>query len=160
MYCDTDGDCLLWRNGVNGQGYPQANINGKVVLVRRYVYTCLCGKKLGKYEPLASLCDNKLCVSPDCIRKTTHTEVLRRAYKHGKRNTAMEYAARLRRASEDGMCKLSWEKVQQIRELSPTHSDSELGRRYGVHHKTIGSIRKGKSWRMVTKGSTAFTWRP
>lgn len=42
--------------------------------------------------------------------------------------------------------KLSVEDIPKIRGLFATHSDTEIGKIYGVHKGTINQIRRGKTW--------------
>lgn len=161
MYCDEVGDhCLHWRLGVNSTGYPQANLEGAVWMVRRYVVQRLMGHSLPPRTPIVARCGCRLCVSPKCLHVSTMSAVLRKAYRHGMRHTQHEYLARHAKAVARGWCKLTREQVDAMRALDPGVSHAEAGRIFGVHAKTAGNIRRGLSWRESAPSSSVFSWRP
>lgn len=160
MYCEEYGDCLHWAQGVNGQGYPQANIDGKPWMVRRYVYSVLLGNTLAPRQPIASRCGHKACVTPSCIFATSHSAVLRRSYKNGGRSTQHEYLARLSRAKKQGLAKLTQDQVTDIRSMPETVTHAAIAAQYGMSYSAVAQIRQGKSWRETAPASSVFAWRP
>lgn len=160
LYCVEVGDCLHWAQGTNNQGYPQANVDGKVVMMRRYVYAHIMGNELASRQPLSTRCGHKLCLSPVCLYATTMGAVLKKAYRQGKRSTQREYIARLRRAQKEGMAKLTFDQVDQIRNLPADISHEQAGRMFGVGPKAVSSIRRGLTWREYAPASSVFAWRP
>lgn len=161
LYCHSEGDCLLWKLGINGAGYPQAMLDGKPgQMVRRYVFCNLMQKRAGDRQVIRSLCGNKLCVSPACLRRATKGDVLRIAYASGSRNTRTEYMSRLEAAKKQGMVKLDWDKVEKIRALPEEVSDQQAAAMFGVYRSTINKIRAGRSWRVQKLCTDVFSWRP
>jgi hypothetical protein len=160
MYCRAYGRCLHWAQGTNGAGYPQCNVGGKAVLVRRHVYRDLLGKPLAPRQPIVSQCGHRLCVTPGCLRVTSQSRLLADCYADGRRGGAGEYLARLAKAQTEGWTKLDWGKVDEIRALPLDMTDIEIGRLYGVHAKTVQHVRAGKSWRTAANASSVFAWRP
>lgn len=80
-------------------------------------------------------CDNRACVNLDHLSVGTRSENLRQM-------------AERKRRRWDGIHspghKLTEEQVADIR--SDPRSHRVIGRDYGLHHSTIGSIKRGKSW--------------
>lgn len=160
MYCHEVGDCLHWAQGTNSCGYPMANVDGGVWMVRRYVFTRLLGHELQPRQPLTTRCGNKLCVTPGCLYATTMGAVLRKAYRNGSRSTQHEYLARLVRAQNSGMAKVTADQVRQLRDLGDDVSHADAGRMFGIHPKTASHIRRGLTWREAAPASSVFSWRP
>lgn len=153
--CTEVGKCWLWEQSCNSRGYPQASVNGKHVMVRRFVYETLCGKRLRKGEVVASRCEDERCCSPDCLMALTYSERLERCYTTGSRSSVTEYLMRQRGAVKQGITKLSLEKAREIRSRTG-QTLAELGREFGVHPSTIKGIRKGEYWRDHARNSTVF----
>lgn len=160
MYCVEYGDCLYWAQGTNGEGYPQANIDGKTVMMRRWIFRHLMGKELASRQPIVSRCGHKLCVTPACLHATTMGAVLRKAYRDGVRSTQHEYLARLKNAQKFGMAKLTPDQVLEIRALSPDVTHTKAAEMYGVGWRAISDIRRGQSWRHQAPAASVFSWRP
>ncbi len=155
MYCAPEGACLLWNLGHNSAGKPLARIDGRVVLVQRYVYTELMGKSLERGRRVTTRCLNPSCCSPDCLVGMTCSQIQRRSYKVGQRSTRSEYAARLERFIKQGRTKLTPADVIEIR--NSTERPADLAARFGVARTTIDSARSGRSWR--SEGHSVFSWR-
>ncbi len=156
MYCDECGDCLQWRLSRNSAGSPQANIDGRTQLVRRYVFTELLGRKVnGRHTRVTVTCGDELCVEPSHLVGRTYGEVLQRTYSSGARSGATEYVKRLDQARRAGMAKLDWDKVREIRALSPQTLQS-IANAYGIDPRTASSILKGESWRERMPGASVF----
>jgi hypothetical protein len=160
-YAHDCGDCLLWKQGTNGAGYPQATIDGKGgQMVRRYIFTHLMGKELRTRQVVTSRCDTKLCISPDHLISSWMGKIQERSYRTGKRMSRVEYTGRLERSIRSGWSKLGWEDIAKIRAEPESVSHAEIGRLYGIHHKTASKIRRGLSWRVSAMNSSVFNWRP
>lgn len=153
--CEEFGACQLWKQATIN-GHPQARINGKSGrLVRRYIFTELLGRRvLPGYVVIAS-CREPLCVAAECLAQITYSERLRRAYATGRRSSSGEYLKRVAARVQMGTTILDFEKAREIR--TRPESNAELGREYGVHPKTIRSIRIGKSWRDAAPNSSVWS---
>jgi DNA-binding XRE family transcriptional regulator len=153
--CIEVGKCWLWDQSCNSGGYPQASINGRNTMVRRFVFETLLDKRVRDNEVVSSRCRRMTCCSPDCLVALTYSERLKRCYSRGTRSTTVEYLSRRRRAVKQGITKLSIEKARDIRSrVGQTHS--ELAREFGVHRSTIKMIRLGKYWRDHAENSSVF----
>lgn len=161
--CDVDGDCWIWSNGVNSQGYPQASIEGYPQLVGRWVVNHMlaqAGKKLLSSREVAyPRCQNKLCVSPLCVQKKTRSKLLEEAYANGSRDKDLK--GRRQGAIDRGWAKLTPQQVRdEIRPLHGVKPATELANQYGVHPDTIRRIWRNSKWRDVEAANSVFSWRP
>ena len=155
MYCDECGDCLRWKLSCNSAGSPQANLDGRTQLVRRYVYWLMGGKLQGNKTRIGVSCGDSLCVAPDHLVARTYGQVLKAIYRSGARSGASAYVKRLEQAQQSGMVKLTWDKVREIRALPPQTLRS-IADQYGIDPRTVASVLKGDSWRERVPGASVF----
>jgi len=151
-----EGDCLLWTQPVNGEGYACASVGGRRVVIRRWVYEHLVGPIKPGFVITPS-CGNKLCCAPAHLKAETRSTVNARTYKTT-RNTETEYQRRKRLAISMGWSKLSMDDAIAIRRDSRTAR--EVAEAYRLHISTVYLIRQGKTWRESANGASVFTWRP
>lgn len=156
MYCHDCGDCLRWAQGLNSTGYPQANIGGKPVMVRRYVFTELLKKQIPQGCCVTARCGDKTCVAPEHLVAMKRGSVLVLAYAQGKRMHAAEYGARLRQMQRTGRTSLDWAKVNEIRSRPASTTHAALAAEFGVSPRCISDARRGVSWRMQMPASSVF----
>jgi len=156
-YCEPCGDCMLWKLGTNGRGYPLACINGKPTNVRRYLVQLKYGKALPKGTIAVS---THGCTDPRCllhIGRGNRSDLLKRMYSEGRRSSVGEYLSRQRAAIKQGRTVLDLEKAREIRLRS--HIPSRvLAIEYGVNRTTIDNIKRGRSWRESAPNNSAFAW--
>lgn len=158
MYCTACGDCLLWNQGVQSGGHPQAHINGKPgVLVRRHLFTELLGQRIPKGHLVTTKCGNRLCLAPEHVITMSMSKLKARDYSEGRRIVATEYASRLRGRLSHGRVVLDWGKVAEIRAAGPEVTNTALAVKFGTSLKTIGNARRGKTWRVSHAASSVFT---
>jgi hypothetical protein len=157
-YATECGDCLLWNQGLHCKGYPQANIDGRPQLVRRYIFTELLGREIPKGCVVSSRCNEKLCIAPGCLMAMRWGKVQERSYRTGQRGGASEYAARLRSAERQGRLRLDWDKVREIRRRPDSATLVELAAEFGVSRRCIWDVRRGVSWRQQMPASSVFSW--
>lgn len=62
----------------------------------------------------------------------------------GQENKALRDFAR---GERNGSARLTATQVAEIRELLPEHSNTEIGRQFGVSRRTIADIRNGVTWK-------------
>ena len=161
MRCTKDGDCWIWAQGVNGKGHPQAHINGKGgQMVRRYVWELHHGRKLpAKGWVVFAECRSDRCCCPEHLEAMPRGKRTHLAYVLGERVPAAEYRGRLSTCIKRGMAKLSMDVARQIR-ARMDEPNTRLAAEYGVHPKTIYSIKNGRSWRESARGASVFNWAP
>jgi hypothetical protein len=157
--CEDVGECLIWKQAVNGQGYPQAFIDGKGgVMVRRWVFTHLLGREIPARSVVTSTCGDSRCCAPAHMKAVTYSKRLSMTYAQGRRNAVLESHKRLDRRRELGTVWLTIEKAREIRARSSERVE-DLAKEYGVKDRHIRSIWSGTAWREVA-GSSVFSWRP
>ncbi len=158
MYCEELGDCWMWKQGVNGQGYPQACIDKRPgVMVRRYVME-LMGRTLQRNQPVSCRCGNKLCVNPAHLVASDHSQVLKRSYRNGRRSTPAEYLSRLKAAKANGMARMTEEQLRAIRTAPTEETITALAARLGLGRRAVSDARAGRSWRHSAPASSVFSW--
>lgn len=156
-YCTECGDCLLWANGVNSTGYPQARIDGSSeTMVRRYIFTELLGKEIPPKCVVSTRCDNKLCIAPGCLIAMRRGKVQERSYARGKRMHVSEYRERLRHFQARGLTVLDWTKVRYIRSLPIERTHASIARELNVSRNTVAKVRRGLSWRENYGATSVF----
>ena len=154
--CDEEGDCLLWT-GATINGYPQARIGDKGgQMLRRYIFTELMGNELPLGRVVSSTCENRLCCAPQHLFSMTYSKRLRLAYKRGSRNQTTEYLKRRETRRDQGTV-LDMEKARQIRARAG-ESNAVLAAEFGVHAKTIYSVKAGLTWREHAPNSSVFNF--
>lgn len=151
MYCEEEGNCLLWKLSLNQNAHPQARLEGRTQLVRRYVYLTLLGRRLPPKHNVSTRCRNPLCIAPDCLVARTQAMSVKLSYSSGRRCTTTEYASRVERIIKQGLTKLTREDVATIRASSEPHT--VLAERFNVHRKTIAAARSGRYWKLPAANS-------
>lgn len=151
MYCDEEGECLLWKLSLNQKSHPQARLEGRTQLVRRYVYLTLMGRRLPAKHHVSVRCGNPLCIAPECLVARTQSLSVKLSYANGRRCMTAEYAGRLDRIEKQGWTKLTREAVDLIRASKEPHT--VLAERFNVHRKTIAAARSGRYWRLPAANS-------
>lgn len=159
MYVDECGDCWMWKLSCNGQGYPQANIDGKQWLTGRYIVQVLQGREVPRGFVVTTRCVDRKCVNPDHLMVAKRGTVLQRTYDRGRRMQAKEYVSRVRHFERMGRTVLDFEKAADIRSRDAKVTNAALAREFGVNPNTISKVRSGKSWRMQMPAASVFHWR-
>jgi hypothetical protein len=89
-------------------------------------------------------CDNRACVNPAHLFLGTHRDNTADMIAKGRKNQASVAGTANPRA------RLTEDQVREIRaELRRGVGPTELGKRYGVGHGTITSIKSGKNWSSI-----------
>ncbi len=118
-------------------GYPRLWLQGKSLLVTRYILTILYGKPENDMKAMHS-CDNPPCINPDHLRWGTHTENMRDSF--AKNRMTRNYG------SSHHKVKLTEEQVREIRLLKDTVFYKDLALKYGVSKSAICHVVSGKNW--------------
>jgi hypothetical protein len=134
---EPNSGCLLWVGSVDGKGYGRLRVNGKQIAAHRLAWMCVHGPiPSGLF--VCHKCDVRCCVNPAHYFLGTNAD-----------NQA-DRAAKLRalgmrwRSETNASAKLSVSKVVEIRASSDT--TAALARKFGVHEKTIWSVRANRRW--------------
>lgn len=95
----TDG-CWFWRlrGGRSSANRPMITVDGKKVLVYRFVLETALGRPLRNGMEVCHKCDNGSCIRPDHLFEGTHGDNMRDAQAKGRLHQTDESKARLRRA--------------------------------------------------------------
>ena len=140
LYCDEEGDCLLWNLGMNSANRPIARLDGKTRDVARYLYTLIHGSVPDNCS-ITRTCGNSRCLA--CLDAITHSK--RNKQSAADRKTANHYQSLFERAKKQGLIKLDLAKVQQIR--ASEKPALQLAAEYGVSRSTINDIQRRRTWR-------------
>ena len=138
------GDCLEWQGSYGSQGVPIVSLKNVHLQARRAVYQAICCGPLPitSKNPITTTCDNKRCVKPEHLKRSTTKKVAIKAGKAGKFSTLSRSLAISRGNREAGRCKLSPEQVAEIRVSEGTNK--AVAQIYGVNASLIGRIKNGK----------------
>lgn len=157
--CKDDGGCWVWQQYViPNTGLPQANINGRATMVRRFVMDFV-----GRLEPdlpVMDKCGNRRCCNPAHLFMGSYSEALKRAFASG-RGPNKGTQARRESAIRLGFATLDMNKAREIRrKVTEGLSIKQLAQEFGVHRGTIRAVVQNRSWVEVASNASVFTWRP
>ena len=139
---DERRPCLEWPNARNDKGYGQRWDNGRVVYVHRWVMAQIHGWEALEGQEVMHSCDNPPCFLYEHLSIGTKSDNQRDSWNKGR-----GYIPEPLRGSANHNSRLTEQAVREIKlELAAGVGTTELGRRYGVSHKTIERIREGRSW--------------
>lgn len=139
-YVDKSGDCWLWTNYRDKNGYGRLNINNRPILAHRISWELHCGE-ITPEEHVLHRCDNPPCVNPAHLFLGDQVANNADMMAKGRFNPGVS------KGSAHGCAKLNEEQVLKIR-ASSTHSQ-ELADHYGVSRTTINDIRARRIWRHI-----------
>ena len=124
--------------GTNGQGYPNASVNGKLQSITRVVLSEKLGRKLAPEMKACHTCDTPSCASPDHLWEGTHQDNM----------NDRDAKGRNARGERTSVAKLTDDDVRMIRATYDRNS-AELSDMYGVTQATIMKVVNRKSWTHV-----------
>ncbi len=133
---DKSGDCWEWTGGRQGKGYGSFWLKNSMRPAHRISWELHNGSiPDGLY--VLHKCDNRICINPKHLFLGTNQENM----------TDRNLKGRQARGEKIGIAKLTWESVEEIRNL---HSDGisqyELAERFGVDTSRICRIIHNKIW--------------
>lgn len=137
-------DCILWTGATTRAGYPIYKPYGcNCTLVRRRMYEMTTGP-LETRVPIATSCDEKLCINPDHLKKSTVSAVAAKAGARG----AWSGKARSAKIAATKRAKSSKITIHDAREIRlSVEPGPVLAARYGVNRSVINGIKAGTRWR-------------
>ena len=135
----NENGCHICTSHRRKNGYTQILINGKRIYLHRFIYEKKFGPIKG-FNVIRHRCDNPFCINPDHLIEGTQTDNVKDMVDRN-RNV---------KGITQGSSKLTEE---QVLDIFNNHTDSnvELGRKYNVDNSTIWYIRKGKTWKHITR---------
>jgi hypothetical protein len=128
-------DCWIWTASTDRYGYGQFKMDGKMVKAHRFSYTLAHGPIPDGLHVLHH-CDNPPCVNPAHLFPGSHIDNMR----------DREAKGRGTRGTANGRCRLTDEEVAEIR--NAVGLQREIAERFGISHKTVGNIKRGKTHRL------------
>lgn len=131
--------CLKWRFEHTVMGYAK-DADGHLVMTREY-------KRFRGSIPESGIihtCDNPGCIRVGHMVSGDEARRQREVY-----ITRAEAPKPNNRGSKNGLAKLTWEKVTEIRRLSDKKAQTyaQLSQRFGVSKSTIGDIVTYRKWK-------------
>jgi hypothetical protein len=134
----TDG-CWFWRPSKTARDYGGVTFLGKDKHAHVISYELVNGP-VPKGLVVMHDCDNPSCVNPAHLKAGTLAENLQDAWKRGLTTP--------QRGERNGMAKLSWATVREIRRRYKDNKPSmyALATEYGVSQSTIIRVIHGEAW--------------
>ena len=136
----ADECCWLWTAGSRGQGYGDFRIGYENHASHRVSWFL----EHGDWPNPCALhkCDNRACVRPSHLFEGTTGD--------NNRDTVVKDRGNRARGETNGSSFLTAEDIVQIRKLyAQGHSQSALGRKFGMHHCSVWQIVHRLTWRHV-----------
>lgn len=140
---DRSGECWTWNGYKGSKGYGYILINKTPVLAHRLGYFLQHGEiDAGLF--VCHECDNPSCVKGTHLWQGTNADNMRDAVNKGRLPTILRPGH-----TNLSNAKLTWEKVDLIRQLYGTknYSQAELGRMFNVRSYTICRIVNYTMWK-------------
>ena len=137
----TDG-CWLWHNRINGRGYGELSLFGRIWLAHRLSWI-LHRSPIPKDKWVLHRCDVRNCVRPDHLFLGNLLD----------NNADCTSKGRQPMGERSGAHKLHDQDVRQILSLlRQGFTQRELAKQFGVSsHCTIGRIARGKGWKHIPR---------
>jgi len=134
-----ENGCLLWRGSVDSYGYGHIKFGGKLRLVHRAAFAEAKGP-IPSGAHICHSCDNRACIEPSHLWAGTNQENVSDKVRKG-RHLCGELSARSKLTAND---------VREILRASGVHK--EIGARYGISGRYVGSLKRQENWRHLSGG--------
>ncbi len=127
----SDNECWEWMGRKLKKGYGQFDYRGKGHSTNRFVWIIVYGE-IPKGKLICHSCDNPPCCNPNHLFIGT---ILENNIDRDKKERYFK--------------KLTWNKVNEIRELYKTglYTHRSLGKKYGMSHRHMGDIINHVCWK-------------
>lgn len=138
-------ECWPWKGGRNKYGYGSCGYNERVTNASRVAFIMANPEIDVDGLVVCHKCDNPICCNPAHLWLGTHADNLRDCREKGR--TRYRYGADHHRCS----AKLTPNLVREAKRLYYQEgvSQSEIGRRWGVHSSVISRAVRGENWSHV-----------
>lgn len=133
---NSNGCWIVTSHKPNNNGYAPIRIEGKIVLIHRYIYETANGP-IPKDMIVRHKCDTRLCCNPDHLIIGSHVD------------NVMDRVERNRSAkgTHNGRAKLTEDNVREIRKSNLPLK--ELSTIYNVDPRAIRRIIDNKTWKHI-----------
>ena len=139
-------DCLIWRGTKSDRGYGRMLVNGKTILVHRWVKQLVLGHEIPHLFVVRHTCDNPSCVNPDHLILGTQKDNIADREARNRRSPNIT-------GSKNSHAKLTENQVTTIRNEYMHgvrgHGSVVLGKKYGVSDSVILDIVNRKTWKHI-----------
>ena len=125
--------CWLWTSYSHVRGYGHFCIDGVTLRANRISYT-LANSDPGELN-VNHTCDNPCCVNPDHLWIGTQQEGMDDKVAKSRQDKGETHANHI----------LTEKQAKKI--LESNESYTALGKKYGVHLRTISDLKQGRTWR-------------
>lgn len=143
---DEVGECWLWNQATSKGGYPIMKIRGCGCKYVRRIAAELAGHELAPRQPVATSCNEKLCVNPAHCDPSTIQAVAKKAGEAGAWSTPKRSAKIA--AAKRAKGKLTADQAAEIR--ASTESGPVLAARFGIDKSMVNNIKRGEAWKDYT----------
>ena len=138
---DAATGCHVFQGRIDGKGYAQIKIDGKQVLVHRYLWVQKHGP-LTRDQHVLHRCDNRPCVNMEHLFLGNHKKNMEDKVAKGRSGHVLRGAMHKR-----PMAKLNEAQVIEIKSLlARGYRQADISRDYGVSRNIICDIANGHSW--------------
>lgn len=132
--------CREWTGSIDGNGYGQINVGGKLTKAHRAAWELVNGP-IPEGMNACHVCDNRRCILVSHIFIGTRDDNMKDAVRKG----------RMHLGEKHGQSKLTDDKVREMRRLClEGRTQSSVAKEYGVCKATMSNIVKRKIWAHVT----------
>lgn len=149
--CRVDGDCLLWAQSKNADGYAcmRTRLYG-VDLMHRAMFKAFRGAIKHRLANRLA-CGNRHCVNPWHWDDIPNGKIISNQYKRGQRGPAIALRALAQAAHTNrAVCKGSLEKADQARSMHAAGASmQEVAKHFGIAKATAQRWVSGKAWAPV-----------
>ena len=142
-------ECWPWKGAIGRWGYGVFWLNGHNLNASRAAYLLLVGPaKSG--QVVCHSCDNPVCCNPNHLWLGTQADNLRDCRRKGRASSQLEAGGSAHHPRYNA--KLTPAMVIEARRLyfQDSVSQSEIGRRWGVHSSAISRAVRGENWAHVS----------
>ena len=137
-----DAGCAVWRLSCCN-GHPAIRKNGKIVLVRRAVWTDEHGE-IPDGKIIRMTCETPKCIHPEHMELTTYKKVAKQLGAIGVMSGSVR-SAKIAETKRKKYAKLTPDAVHEIRTSNET--GRAMAKKYKVNEKHISQIRLNKCWK-------------